>query len=61
MGLAYSWSSTVFCTTLKFWGNNVFDKANELDADQAFDRIKAQILKLNPSADEKRIIKFIRG
>jgi hypothetical protein len=61
VGLEYGWFSTVFSTTERFWGNDVFDRAARLSADEAEEKITERILKLNPSADEKKIIKFIKG
>jgi hypothetical protein len=59
MGMEYGWSSTVFCTTENFFGNTVFDEAVKIPKDEAFGKIKEQILNLNPTADEKKIEKFI--
>jgi len=59
-GTEYGWPSAVFCTTEYFWGDNVFDEAAEIDADDAYKRITEQILTLNPNADHKKIDKFIR-
>ena len=56
-----AWPSTVFCTTEAFFGDAVFRKADKINEDEAFEKIKAQILKLNPSAQEKKIRKFIFG
>jgi len=60
-GEEYGWSSTVFCTTEQFIGDDVFVQAAGIDAEDAKQRIKAQILNLNPSAQEKKISKFILG
>lgn len=60
-GEEYGWSSTVFCTTEHFWGTEVFDKAAEIDKDEAIEGITKQILQLNPMADAKKIMKFIKG
>ena len=56
-----AWSSTVFCTTEHFFGDAVFEEAAEIGADEAHERIRAQILKLSPTAQEKKIGKFILG
>jgi hypothetical protein len=61
MGLEYGWSSTVFCTTEDFFGQDIFNVASDISIDEAFNKIRNQILKLNPSADEKKISKFING
>jgi len=60
-GDEYGWSSTVFCTTERFFGRDIFDEAAIIDKDEAFEKIKAQVLKLNPSASEKKISRFICG
>lgn len=60
-GEAYGWSSTVFCTTEAFWPEAVFQEAQGLEAQAAYEAIKGQILKLNPDASSKKIDKFIRG
>jgi hypothetical protein len=60
-GEQYGWSSTVFTTTETFWGEDVFTQASKVDEKQAIERIKEQILKLNPVADEKKMMKFIKG
>lgn len=59
-GEGYGWNSTVFTTTEDFWEKRgvVF---TELNAEESYDKIKAQILKLNPKADFKKIDKFIKG
>jgi len=60
-GEEYGWSSTVFCTTESFWGQGVFDCAAGISAAEAEKAIMERILKLNPSADGKKIKKFIYG
>lgn len=61
LGEEYGWSSTVFCTTEMFFGEEVFEKAKGLDMQEAVDKITAQVYKLNPNAEGKKIVKFIRG
>ena len=61
MGMEYGWSSTVFCTVESFFDAEVFDKADKMSAEEAAGAIREQILKLNPSAEEKKISKFIFG
>jgi len=57
-----TWPSTVFCTTELFWdGTDVFERAAELDADEAAEAITQRVLELNPAAQPKKIAKFIRG
>lgn len=60
-GQEYGWSSTVFCTTENFWGDDVFDKAASLDKEQAITKIREHVILLNPNAEHKKIIKFIKG
>lgn len=60
-GEAYGWSSTVFCTTEQFWGDEVFREAADIGQDAAIERIMAQIYCLNPDAQQKRAMKFIKG
>lgn len=55
------WPSTVLCTTEKFFDEEVFRQAWSIDAKDAAEKIRLQILKLNPEAKEKRIGRFIRG
>ena len=55
-GEGYGWNSTVFCTVEDFWGE---DLSADISADEAYERIREQILKLNPQAEEKAIKKFI--
>ena len=60
-GTEYGWSVTHFCTTEKFWGEALFEQAAGIGPDESVEKITKQILKLNPSAQEKNIIKFIKG
>lgn len=60
-GESYGWSSTVFCTTEKFFGDDVFKIAKAYSTNEAEHKITEQILKLNPKATEKKIKKFIYG
>jgi hypothetical protein len=60
-GEAYGWSSTVFCTTEHFFGEEIFKKAAEISPEDAIEKITAQIYKLNPEAKQKKIAKFITG
>lgn len=59
-GESYGWSSTVFTITEDFWEKRgVF--LPDLNPSESYDKIKMQILKLNPEAEQKKIDKFIRG
>jgi hypothetical protein len=60
-GEEHGWASTMFCTTEHFWGDEVFGKAVNITEKDAIEKITAQIYKLNPNANEKKIIKFIKG
>ena len=61
MGLEYGWASTVFCKTEDFFDGEVFEQAAVLSPPEAVERITARILTLNPTADSKKIAKFING
>ena len=60
-GEEYGWSSTVFCTTESFWGAEVFERAARLDKQSAVQSVTERIYLLNPSADMKKVQKFIVG
>ena len=60
-GLEYGWSSTVFCKTEDFFGVAVSEEAAIIPPDAAKEKIREQILKLNPTAQDKKIDKFILG
>ncbi len=57
-GEGYGWNSTVFCTVEDFWGE---DLSMDISAQEAYEKIRARILELNPQAEEKKIKKFILG
>lgn len=60
-GEEYGWSSTVFCTVESYFGNDVFEKADKIGDREAAEKITEQIYRLNPEANPKKIIKFIKG
>jgi len=60
-GNEYGWSSTVFCTTETFWGDDVFIRAGKITQDEAIQTIADQVKKIKPAADAKKITKFIKG
>ena len=60
-GDEYSMPSAMFCTTEKFWGEDVFDQAAQISTNEAIKIITAQVMELNPAAQSKKILKFIRG
>jgi hypothetical protein len=53
--------SNVFCTTERFFGDEMFDKAAKISKEQAVEKIRTQVLKLTPDAQDKKISKFILG
>lgn len=59
-GEAYGWSSTVFTTVEDFWEKRGIILP-DLDSKASYDKIREQIMKLNPEAEQKKIEKFIRG
>lgn len=59
-GIEYGWNSTVFTTVEHFWNQRGLT-IPELDAEEGYEMIRQQILKLNPAAEERIIRKFIRG
>ena len=60
-GEEYGWASTMFCTAEEFWGSDVFGTAANIDSEEAVRKIRGQILRLNPAAVEKKMLKFITG
>ncbi len=60
-GQEYGWSSTVFCKTEDFFDGDIFEKADSLVKEQAYEKLYRHILELNPGADSKKIEKFILG
>lgn len=59
-GMEYGWNSTVFTTVEHFWEARGF-ALPVLDAEESYEKIRRQILRLNPAAAEKIIWKFIHG
>lgn len=57
-GEGYGWNSTVFCTVEEFWDE---DLTGDISYEEAYQKIRARILELNPEAEEKNIKKFICG
>ena len=60
-GEEYGWASTVFCTVEEYFGENIIDEAGRISEQEAINRITDQIYRLNPDAELKKIMKFIRG
>lgn len=60
-GKPYGWDSTAFCRTEDFWDSEVLKRAASVDVKEAEERIREQVLKLNPLAADKNIHEFIYG
>jgi len=60
-GEEYGWNSMMYCTTESFWGAEVFAEAATLTQADASAAITERILMLNPSAEAKKIAKFINA
>lgn len=60
-GEAYGWSSTVLCKAEAFFGPEVWEASLGIRPEAAQERIAAQVLRLNPAADAKKISRFIKG
>jgi hypothetical protein len=60
-GESYGWASDVYCLTEEFWPEEVFEAAAPLEPEEAAEKIEAQVYKLNPGAEPKRVRKFIYG
>jgi len=60
-GAGHGWSSTVFCTTERFFGEEVFEEAKGMSKERAMEAITKQVLRLNPEANNKKIKKFVEG
>lgn len=59
-GENYGWSSTVLTTVEDFWEKRDV-MLPELDPEESYEAIREQILILNPTAQPRKIEKFIRG
>ncbi len=57
-GEPYGWEVSVFCTAEDFWGGDI---TAESEPEEAYNKIKNQVMALNPNAEEKTIKKFIFG
>lgn len=60
-GEEYGWNVTVFSTPEKLFGEEFVENAMKIPADEAAEKIREQVLKLNLEAEEKKIKKFIFG
>lgn len=59
-GMEYGWNSTVFTTVEDFWAKRRLN-IPEFDREESYQKIREQIILLNPMAEEKVIRKFIQG
>lgn len=60
-GQVYGWSSTVFCKTESFFGDEVIETAKSIKKEDAYKVIWEHIYSLKQDADEKKVKKFILG
>ena len=60
-GEAYGWASNMLCLTEEFWPEEVFGQAARLAPEEAWEAIAAQVYRLNPGAEEKKVRRFIDG
>ncbi|WP_238483706.1 AlkZ-related protein [Anaerosporobacter faecicola] len=60
-GEEYGWSSTVFCLVEDFWGEEVIAQGEHMEKTEAYEKIRQQILRLNPNVDSKKCKRFIEG
>lgn len=60
-GEEYGWSSTVFCTTERYWGEEIFKESGNMEKAEAIEKITKQIYTLNQDADQKKVMRFIKG
>ena len=60
-GEPYGWSSDVYCLVEEFFPEEVFEQAALLEPEEAAEKIEAQVYKLNPAAEAKKVRKFIYG
>jgi len=60
-GEEFGWSSTVFCTVEDFFDEDMLIMKNSISEQDAIEKITERIYKLNPNADLKKAIKFIKG
>lgn len=60
-GEEFGWYSTVFCTVEGFFTGDMLIMENKISEQQAIEKITERIYKLNPNADLKKILKFIKG
>lgn len=61
VGENFGWSSTVFCTTEHYFGENFVNEALTIDPLKAEEKITQQLAQLNPNYNPKKLKKFIYG
>ena len=59
-GIGYGWNSTVLTTVEAFWEERGVELP-ALEPEACYERIREQVLHLNPEAEEKTLRKFILG
>ena len=57
----FGWITSVFRLTESFWPPSVFEKAASVNSAEAEEAITGRIYRLNPSADGKKVKRFICG
>ena len=45
----------------RFFGEDMFEQASKIGADEAIRELRSRVQLLNPAAQEKRVTKFITG
>ena len=60
-GASYGWHSTTFCTVEAFWGDDIAREARTIDPLAAYRELEAQIYRINPNAEPRKVRKFICG
>jgi len=60
-GESYGWSSDVYCCTPEEFMPEAIDAAALLEPEEAAEKIEAQVYRLNPEAEPKKVRKFIYG
>ena len=60
-GTSYGWHSTTFCTAEAFWGDDIAREARTIDPLAAYCELEAQIYRINPNAEPRKVRKFICG
>ena len=61
LGEEFGWSSTVFCTVEDFFDEDMIKTKNKISEHDAIEKIAERINRLNPEANMKKVMKFIKG